>query len=189
MPAVLLAPEQTPLTDLLAEQLRSDGWTVLTAGSAATDPVTVDAVVYDPALFGSAPRLDAAAELLGLVESCRLRPRDEGGAAVVAIGSRDQLGSGERPQVAAVAGALASAVRSLALRLAPDGVTVNLIAPQLIDTGSQPSNSVRGLLPEPVSLSDIASTAAFLIDPRSRYVTGQVLFCCAGASLLSSLSV
>jgi enoyl-[acyl-carrier-protein] reductase (NADH) len=45
------------------------------------------------------------------------------------------------------------------------------------------------LLPEPATAADLAATIAFLAHPRSRYVTGQLVFCDAGAALLSSLSV
>jgi acetyl-CoA acetyltransferase len=42
---------------------------------------------------------------------------------------------------------------------------------------------------EPVTPEDIAATVTFFLDRRSGYITGQVLHCCGGASLLSSLSV
>ncbi|MEV6657253.1 SDR family oxidoreductase [Nocardia fluminea] len=100
------------------------------------------------------------------------------------MSSRDQLGSADRVEAAAVAGALASVVRSLALKLAPQQIRVNLIAP-----GDPAAGDVRSLLPKPVAVEDVAATAAFLADPRSSYITGQILFCCGGSSLLSSLSV
>ncbi|MBZ9645910.1 SDR family oxidoreductase [Streptomyces sp. PSKA30] len=37
--------------------------------------------------------------------------------------------------------------------------------------------------PHPVTAQDIAETAAFLLDARSGYVTGQVLYVCGGKSL------
>ena len=45
------------------------------------------------------------------------------------------------------------------------------------------------LLPEPAGPVDLAAAIAFLAHPSSRYVTGQLVFCDAGAALLSSLSV
>jgi NAD(P)-dependent dehydrogenase (short-subunit alcohol dehydrogenase family) len=42
---------------------------------------------------------------------------------------------------------------------------------------------------EPVTPEDIAAAITFFLDRRSGYITGQVLHCCGGASLLSSLSV
>jgi len=41
----------------------------------------------------------------------------------------------------------------------------------------------------PVTEEDIAETVSFFLDHRCGYITGQVLHCCGGASLLSSLSV
>ena len=41
----------------------------------------------------------------------------------------------------------------------------------------------------PVTPEDIAAAVAFFLDRRSGYITGQILHCCGGASLLSSLSV
>jgi NAD(P)-dependent dehydrogenase (short-subunit alcohol dehydrogenase family) len=42
---------------------------------------------------------------------------------------------------------------------------------------------------EPVTADDIAAAVAFFLDRRSGYLTGQILHCCGGVSLLSSLSV
>ena len=102
---------------------------------------------------------------------------------MVVVGSRDQLGWGDRPELAAEAAAVFGAARSLALRLAPAGITVNLVA------GRPAGDGPAGLLPEPATPADIAATVAFLAHPRSRYITGQLVFCDAGAALLSSLSV
>lgn len=41
----------------------------------------------------------------------------------------------------------------------------------------------------PVTREDIAAAVAFFMDRRSGYITGQIMHCCGGASLLSSLSV
>jgi NAD(P)-dependent dehydrogenase (short-subunit alcohol dehydrogenase family) len=102
---------------------------------------------------------------------------------VVVVGSRDQLGWGERPEHAAEAAAVFGAARSLALRLAPLGITVNVVA------GLPAGDGPAALLPEPATAADLAAAIAFLAHPRSRYVTGQLVFCDAGAALLSSLSV
>jgi NAD(P)-dependent dehydrogenase (short-subunit alcohol dehydrogenase family) len=168
----------TPVTTAVAELLRDDGWEVV---STADRPV--DALIVDPGLLDDTPVHDAARALLDLVEHTPFPGRDDGGAAVVVVGSRDQLGWGTRPERAAEAAAVFAAVRSLALHLAPRGITVNLVAGLPADDGP------AALLPDPATPGDLAATAAFLAHPRSRYVTGQVVFCDAGAALLSSFSV
>ena len=65
--------------------------------------------------------------------------------AVVVVGSRDQLGWGERPEHAAEAAAVFGAARSLALRLAPRGITVNVVA------GLPAGDGPAALLPEPAT--------------------------------------
>jgi len=156
MPTLLLSPGSTAVAAALGDQCRSEGWTV-TSGLDTAAGTVLDAVAYDPGLFDGTPRLDAVTDLLAQAARWRLRPRADGGAAVVVIGGREQLGSSEYPGAAAVAGGLASAVRSLALRLAPDNTTVNLIA-----AAAPADQSVPGLLPDPVTAQDVASTARFL---------------------------
>ncbi|MBI2253089.1 MAG: SDR family oxidoreductase [Proteobacteria bacterium] len=90
------------------------------------------------------------------------------------------------PASAAAKAALETLVKSLALQLAPDGVTVNAIAPGLI--AKDKSSGEQTLSPEewqklkariPMgdlgSPADIAATVAFLCSPAARYVTGQVI--------------
>ncbi|WP_067650862.1 SDR family oxidoreductase [Nocardia harenae] len=179
MPVVRIESEPTPLTEIVSAQLLESGWEVTADRDSA-----VDAVVVDAGLAGGRADSGVVGRLLDGARRWRFRDAAGGGGAIVVIGSRDQLGSAQRAEAAAIAGALASAVRSLALELAPRQVRVNLIAP-----GDPAADDVRGLLPEPVATEDVAATAAFLADPRSSYITGQVLFCCGGSSLLSSLSV
>lgn len=90
------------------------------------------------------------------------------------------------PASAAAKAALETMVKSLALQLAPDKVTVNAIAPGLI--AKDKSSGEQTLSPEewqqlkariPMgelgSPADIAATVAFLCSPAARYITGQVL--------------
>jgi len=174
----MLSPRESPLITATTERLISAGW--------QTDPGSgpLDAVVFDPGLLDGSVRGNPAENLLELSKNIlpRLRSREDGGAAIVTIGSRDQLGWGQRPALAAAAGALAALTRSLALNLAARGVTVNLVA--AAHEGVEP----RALLPDPVRLADIAEAVAFFADPRSRYITGQLLFCSGGSHLLSSMS-
>lgn len=90
------------------------------------------------------------------------------------------------PASAAAKAALETLVKSLALQLAPDGVTVNAIAPGLIakDADSQEATlspaewqQLKARIPmgDLGAPADIAATVAFLCSPASRYITGQIL--------------
>lgn len=90
------------------------------------------------------------------------------------------------PASAAAKSALETMVKSLALQLAPDGVTVNAIAPGLIakdQTSAEQTLSpeewqrLKARIPmgELGSPGDVAATVAFLCSPAARYITGQVI--------------
>jgi NAD(P)-dependent dehydrogenase (short-subunit alcohol dehydrogenase family) len=198
--AVVVSHGDEAVTDAVVRTLEGEGWTVMQGG--AEPGRAVDGVVYIPGLLEDTigAHADPSATLLGLVESLRpqLPSSEEGGARVVAIGSRDWLGWPSRPQVAAQAAALVATVRSLALAHGQAGVTVNAVIPTPPDaatrrgTGPVPGTHLYEPVPltgAPVTADDVAAAVAFFLDRRSGYITGQILHCCGGASLLSSLSV
>jgi 3-oxoacyl-[acyl-carrier protein] reductase len=91
--------------------------------------------------------------------------------------------AGNRGQVnyAAAKGALISATRALALEVGKRGVTVNAIAPGLIDTamsaGAFPPETVRQLVPlqRTGTAEEVAELVAFLASERAGYITGQAI--------------
>lgn len=91
--------------------------------------------------------------------------------------------AGNRGQVnyAAAKGALLSATRALALELGRRGVTVNAVAPGLIDTamsaGAFPEETVRQLVPlqRAGTAEEVAELVAFLASERAGYITGQTI--------------
>lgn len=91
--------------------------------------------------------------------------------------------AGNRGQVnyAAAKGALISATRALALEVGKRGVTVNAVAPGLIDTamsaGAIPDDVVRRLVPlqRAGTAEEVAELVAFLASERAAYITGQTI--------------
>jgi len=90
--------------------------------------------------------------------------------------------AGNRGQVnyAAAKGALVSATRALALELGKRGVTVNAVAPGIIETAMSdgfPEERLRALVPlqRAGTAEEVAELVAFLASDRAAYITGQTL--------------
>ena len=76
-----------------------------------------------------------------------------------------------------------SAAKALAKELAPSGITVNCIAPGLIETGMNSNLTIEELndfvegipLGRMGSADEVAAAVRFLSSPAAEYITGQVL--------------
>jgi NAD(P)-dependent dehydrogenase (short-subunit alcohol dehydrogenase family) len=113
---------------------------------------------------------------------------------IVGIASRAALGKELRTVYAATKAGLIGMTKTWALELAAHGITVNAIGPGPIGTElfhrANPADSPRTkAIVEGVPVKrlgtpdDIAHAAAFLLDDRAGFVTGQVVFVCGGMTV------
>jgi 3-oxoacyl-[acyl-carrier protein] reductase len=112
------------------------------------------------------------------------------GGRIINMASRSHLGGRGQAHYAAAKGALVSLTRAMAIELVERGIHVNAVAPGLVATPLLSSFAPDDLkkriarLPgkTPVQPEDIAHVVAFLADPRTRFITGQVLLVDGGQS-------
>jgi 3-oxoacyl-[acyl-carrier protein] reductase len=125
-----------------------------------------------------------------LCSRAALAPLSQSGAgAIVNIGGLSaHTGATRRAHVVAAKAGLVGLTRALAHDLGPKGITVNCVAPGLIQTvrsGKAPAhhavhNTLTGQHGTP---KDIAELVAFLCGPSGRYITGQTIHANGGAYL------
>lgn len=136
--------------------------------------------------------------LVAMFRLCQLAAgRMQPGGAIVNIASRAMLGAKQYIHYAASKAAVAGFTRSLALELADRGITVNAVAPGVIETEMLRARSdtnldaLRSMQPGGTlgTPEDIAEAVGFLASDKARFVTGQVLLVDGGRSLGGSLGI
>lgn len=115
--------------------------------------------------------------------------RASGQGTIVNIGGlTGHSGAANRAHVVTAKAGLAGFTRALAHDLAADGITVNLVAPGLIDTARETARphhrgGRRTLVGREGAPEEVAAAVRFLAGPRARYITGQTLHVNGGAYL------
>lgn len=113
---------------------------------------------------------------------------------IVNMSSRAALGKELRTAYAATKAGLIGMTRVWALELGKHGITANAIGPgpirtELFDRANPPGAPRTLAIVEAVPVKrigtpdDVAHAVAYLLDPRSGFVTGQVLYVCGGMTV------
>jgi len=138
-------------------------------------------------------KLHVSAAIL-LTQAALPAMRAAGWGRVVLVSSRAVLGLATRTSYSASKAAMLGMARTWALELAPQGITVNVVAPGPIETAN-----FHGIVPEgsaqvariaqaiPVKRlgqpDDVARAVLFFAHRDAGFVTGQVLYVCGGTSV------
>ncbi|CDY77538.1 3-oxoacyl-[acyl-carrier protein] reductase [Caballeronia glathei] len=112
---------------------------------------------------------------------------------IVNISSRAWLGGVGQSNYSAAKGGVVSLTRSLALEWASANVTVNAVAPGIVDTPLFRTfdEDLQARLKKSVPVQrigtpeDIAQAVLFFAQREASYITGQTLYVCGGRSLAS----
>jgi 3-oxoacyl-[acyl-carrier protein] reductase len=113
---------------------------------------------------------------------------------IILISSRGVLGLVTRTNYAATKAGQIAMVRTWALELAKDGITVNAVAPgpietdmfhELVPEDSEQKQKIAESVPvkRVGNAADIGRVVEFLCEPESSFITGQTWYVCGGASL------
>lgn len=163
--------------------------------------VVHNAGVIRPALLAdvSLDDLDALLDLhlggaIQLVQAALPIMRAKKFGRVVLMSSRAALGLATRTSYSATKAGMLGMARTWALELAPEGITVNVVAPgpirtdmfyDVIEKGSDKERAVAASIPVKRlgESEDVARAVDFFIDPANGFVTGQVLYVCGGTSV------
>jgi NAD(P)-dependent dehydrogenase (short-subunit alcohol dehydrogenase family) len=120
--------------------------------------------------------------------------RQAGFGRMVNMASRAALGKEHRTAYAATKAGIIGMTRVWALEFASQGITVNAIGPgpiatELFNRANPPGEPRTRAIINAVPVrrlgtpDDIAHAAAYLLDERSSFITGQILYVCGGMTI------
>jgi len=207
---------RTEVESVVAE-IEKRGGRALAAIADVTDPGAVEAMVaaaakqfggVDILVNNAAVRKETSLETMTAVEwreilsvildgafncakSCLPHLKKSGAGAIINIGGLSgHTGAKHRAHVITAKAGIIGLTRALAHDLAADRVTVNCVAPGLIDTARKPGtpepqhHQTRNMLAGRLGANeDVAAAVRFLAGPGARYITGQTLHVNGGAYL------
>ena len=184
---------------LLCSSLVSNGYSVITQKANVANKMEVDLMVKETLYkFGSIDVLINNAgvidfdriidiDLKGVFNCCKSVTQtmvNQKSGTIINISSMwGQVGASCEVAYSAAKAGVIGLTKALAKELAPSGITVNCIAPGLIETGMNSNLTVEELndfvneipLGRMGSADEIAAAAYFLASPAADYITGQVL--------------
>jgi NAD(P)-dependent dehydrogenase (short-subunit alcohol dehydrogenase family) len=181
----------TLATERCAEKLKNQNITTVVHNAGAIRPALLPEVKIED--FDALVNLHLGAAVL-LVQAALPAMRAAKFGRVVLVSSRAVLGLATRTSYSATKAGMLGLARTWALELAPQGITVNVVAPGPIRTAN-----FHGIVPEgspqvdkiaeaiPVKrlgeAGDVARAVLFFADQDAGFVTGQVLYVCGGTSV------
>ena len=143
--------------------------------------------------FDTAPH-QAVIATMNLIEDAipALQKSDNG--RIINVGSIDYLGAPGKPALSSAYSSLFGLTRSLALRAAKDGLTVNSVVMGDIETPPMAEEEIKGRLSSiPVKRmgqpDDVANANSFFAADSAKDVTGKTFFVCGGKSMHYSMSI
>jgi 3-oxoacyl-[acyl-carrier protein] reductase len=161
-----------------------------------------NAGVIRPALLGEVKLddLDALTELhlgsaIALTQAVLPAMRAQRFGRIVLLSSRGALGLATRSAYSATKAGMVGMARTWALELAPEGITVNVVAPgpirgtemfhEVVPAESERERKLADAIPVKRlgTPEDVARAVDFFVEPGNSFVTGQVLYVCGGASV------
>jgi len=134
------------------------------------------------------------AAAISLTQACLPAMQAAGFGRIVLLSSRAALGLQTRTAYSATKAGMLGMARTWALELAPQGITVNVVAPgpiktdmfhEVVPAESEKERQLAASIPvRRIGLpDDVARAVLFFADPSSSFITGQVLYVCGGTSV------